>query len=123
MEKLTPQEEEIMLIIWQMKEGFIKDFIEKMPEPKSPYTTVASIVKNLEKKQYVKSRKMGNMWFYTPAIAETEYKKKFLTGFVSNYFSNSFKELVSFFAKEEELSSDDLKDIIELIEKKKTDKK
>ena len=66
---------------------------------------------------------MGNMWFYTPAIAETEYKKKFLTGFVSNYFSNSFKELVSFFAKEEELSSDDLKDIIELIEKKKTDKK
>lgn len=55
MEKLTFQEEEIMLIIWQVKEGVIKDFLNCMEEPRPPYTTVASIVKNLEKKGYVQA--------------------------------------------------------------------
>jgi len=51
MEKLTHQEEEIMLVIWKKKRGIIKDFLEQLPEPQPPYTTVASIVKNLEKKR------------------------------------------------------------------------
>ena len=85
----------------------------------SPYTTVASIVKNLERKGYVTSKRVGNTYQYTPAIRENEYKRHFMSSVVRNYFENSYKEMVSFFAKDQKLSTDDLKDIIELIEKGK----
>ncbi|MEG0992709.1 MAG: BlaI/MecI/CopY family transcriptional regulator [Bacteroidales bacterium] len=119
MEKLTNNEEDAMRAIWQLKGGFIKDFLEVMPEPRPPYTTLASVVKNLERKGYLTTKRVGNTYFYTPAIEEADYKRKFMSGFVSNYFANSYKEMVSFFAKEEQLSSDDLKEILDLIEKKK----
>ena len=84
MEKLTHQEEEVMLIIWQVKSGVIKDFLNRMEEPRPPYTTVASIVKNLEKKGYVQAKRYGNTYVYSPSIDEGEYKTKFLSGVVQN---------------------------------------
>lgn len=117
MEKLTFQEEEVMLIIWQVKEGVIKDFLNCMGEPCPPYTTVASIVKNLEKKGYVQAKRYGNTYVYSPLIDENEYKSKFLSGVVQNYFENSYKEMVTFFAKKQKISAKDLKEIIHLIEK------
>jgi len=116
MEKLTIQEEEAMQVIWQLKQGFIKDFLEEMPSPKPPYTTLASTVKNLEKKGYLKSEKLANSYRYSPLIKAEEYKRKFMKGFVSDYFKNSYKDLVEFFAKEEKISAEDLKEIINLIE-------
>lgn len=118
MEKLTQQEEEAMLIIWQTKGGFIKDFLEKYNEPKPPYTTLASVVKNLERKGYLSSKRYGNTYEYTPIIKEEEYKKTFLSGVVKDYFENSYKEMVSFFAREQNISKEELEDIIRLIEKK-----
>lgn len=118
MEKLTHQEEEVMLIIWQNGPGFIKDFIENMDKPHPPYTTVASIVKNLERKGFVSSRRYGNTYEYTALINEKEYKKKFMSGVVKNYFENSYKELVSFFAADKKISAEELQEIIKLIEKK-----
>jgi predicted transcriptional regulator len=119
MEKLTPQEEEAMLFIWKASPCFIKDVLALYPEPKPPYTTLASIVKNLERKGYVKGRQMGNTNQYTPLVDEGDYKRSFLSGVVHNYFQNSYKELVSFFASEQKLSPGDLKEIIEMIEKGK----
>lgn len=116
MEKLTYQEEELMLIIWQQGKGFVKEFIEKMDEPHPPYTTVASIVKNLEKKGYLSSKMYGNTYEYTPIIDEMEYKTKFLSKVVKNYFENSYKEMVSFFAEKNNISTEELKDIIKMIE-------
>ncbi len=118
MEKLTQQEEEAMLIIWQTKGGFIKDFLEKYGEPQPPYTTLASIVKNLERKKYLSAKRYGNTYEYTPIVAEEEYKKTFLSGVVKDYFENSYKEMVSFFAREQKISKEELEDIIRLIEKK-----
>lgn len=117
MEKLTFQEEEIMLIIWQKKEGVIKDFLNCMQEPRPPYTTVASIVKNLEKKGYVNSKRYGNTYVYSPAIEEGEYKSRFMSGVVRNYFENSYKEMVAFFVKKQKISAEELQEIIRLIEK------
>lgn len=117
MEKLTFQEEEVMLVIWQLKEGVIKDFLNAMDEPRSPYTTLASIVKNLEKKGYVNSKRYGNTYVYTPAIDENEYKNRFLSRVVRNYFENSYKEMVTFFAQKQKISAEELQDIIRLIEK------
>ena len=119
MEKLSKQEEDAMLAVWQYGQGFIKDFLDQIPEPKPPYTTLASTIKNLERKNFLKSEKMGNSIRYKPAIDEQEYKKKFMSGFVSDYFQNSYKDLVAFFAKEKKISASDLKDIINLIENPK----
>ena len=119
MEKLTIQEEEVMICVWELQSCFVKDIVAKYPQPAPPYTTVASIVKNLERKGYVTSKRVGNTYQYTPAIRENEYKRHFMSGVVRNYFENSYKEMVSFFAKDQKISTDDLKDIIELIEKGK----
>lgn len=105
-----------MRIVWQKGSGFIKDFLDHYLEPKIPYTTLASIIKNLEKKNYVSSRKYGNVYEYTPLIKEEEYKKTFMSGFVRNYFQNSYKELVAFFVNEKTLSPEELRELAELIE-------
>jgi len=117
MEKLSQQEEEAMQAVWQFGPGFIKDFLDQLAEPKPPYTTLASTVKNLERKGFLKGEKLGNSFRYLPMIQEEEYKKRFMNGFVSNYFQNSYKDLVTFFANEKKISATDLKEIIKLIEK------
>lgn len=119
MERLTHQEESIMLHIWQLKECVVKDIINEMDDPKPPYTTVASVVRNLEQKGYLNSKKYGNVWVYTPKIKEDEYKKAFMSNVVKSYFENSYKELVSFFVKEEKISPEELQEIMKMIEKGK----
>lgn len=119
MEKLTMQEEEVMIYIWELNHCFVKDIVAKYPKPAPPYTTVASIIKNLERKGYVQAKRVGNTYEYTPAIKESEYKRKFMSGVVRNYFENSYKEMVSFFAKDRKISTDELKEIIDMIEKGK----
>lgn len=119
MEKLTIQEEEVMIYIWELGNCFVKDIVAKFPEPQPPYTTIASVVKNLERKGYVSSKRIGNTYQYTPAIKEQDYKRTFMSGVVQNYFENSYKEMVTFFAREQKISTDELKEIISLIEKGK----
>ena len=97
MEKLTMQEEEAMRWIWRIGPCFVKDVLAKYEDPKPPYTTLASVIKNLERKKYVKAKRYGNTYEYRPLIEETEYKRTFLGGVVTNYFANSYKEMVSFF--------------------------
>lgn len=111
------QEEEVMIFIWELKHCFVKEIVAKFERPFPPYTTIASIVKNLERKGYVISQRMGNTYQYTPAIKESEYKRRFLSDVVRNYFENSYKEMVSFFAKDQKISANELKEIIDMIEK------
>ena len=119
MEKLTHQEEEAMKSVWKTGEGNVKLFLENMADPKPPYTTLASTIKNLEKKEYLTSRMVGNVYLYKPAISEADYKKKFMNGLVKEYFDNSYKELVNFFVEQKKLSANELKEIIDLIESRK----
>jgi predicted transcriptional regulator len=120
MEKLSVQEEEAMQAVWQFGEGYIKDFLDVIAEPKPPYTTLASTIKNLERKEFVTAKKMGNSFRYKAAIKEEEYKKRFMSGFVNDYFENSYKDLVTFFAKNKKISATELKEIINLIENPKS---
>ena len=119
MQKLTPNEEEAMQAIWNSGPGTIKDFLEIIAGPKPPYTTLASTVKNLERKKFIQGKKIGNTFVYAPVINEEEYKKTFMGEFVSDYFKNSYKELVTFFANQEKISANDLKEILKMIEKGK----
>ncbi len=116
MEKLTHTEEQLMQVIWQRGEGNVKYFMDKLDQP-PPYTTVASTIKNLEKKGYLSSRMLGNTYLYKPAVTEEQYKKKFINNVVKDYFDNSYKEMVNFFVEQKKLSAKELKEIIHLIEK------
>ena len=116
MEKLTHVEEETMQAVWRTGEGNVKTFMEKLDEP-APYTTIASVIKNLEKKGDLSSRLVGNAYLYKPVVSEAEYKKKFMGNVVKEYFDNSYKELVNFFVEQKKLSAKELKEIISLIEK------
>ena len=118
MQKLTHQEQEMLQIIFQQGKGFIKDFILRMDEPRPPYTTVASVVKNLERKGFVKGTRYGNTYEYSPVMEESDFKSKFMSNVVQNYFENSYKEMVSFFAEKQKITAEELQEIIKLIEKK-----
>ncbi|HLR49486.1 MAG TPA: BlaI/MecI/CopY family transcriptional regulator, partial [Candidatus Sphingobacterium stercoripullorum] len=115
MEKLTIQEAEAMLSIWQIDGGFIKEILNNMEDKTIPYTTLASTVRNLERKGYVKAKIFANAKRYEPIIRQEEYKEKFMNSFVQDFFKNSYKEMVSFFTKEEKISPDELEEILEMI--------
>ncbi len=118
MEKLTHTEEETMQAVWRTGEGNVKSFMEQLDE-ELPYTTVASTIKNLEKKGYLSSRLVGNAYLYKPAVSEEAYKKKFMGNVVKDYFDNSYKELVNFFVEQKKLSAKELKEILDMIERGK----
>lgn len=120
MEKLTIQEEEAMLSIWQIGGGFIKEVLDNLKGDKPPYTTLASTIRNLERKGFVKAAKYANAKRYEPLISEVDYKAKFMNGFVGDYFRNSYKEMVSFFVEKEKLSPKELEEIIDLIKHNKS---
>ncbi|MBD1429508.1 BlaI/MecI/CopY family transcriptional regulator [Sphingobacterium litopenaei] len=121
LEKLTIQEEEAMLSVWQLKGGFVKEILDNMkPEEQVPYTTLASTIKNLERKGYVKAVKYANAKRYEPIITLEEYRAKFMNFFVGDYFKNSYKEMVSFFIKEEKLSEKELEELMEMIKHNKS---
>lgn len=122
MTPLTHQEEEIMRCVWQLGSCNVKQAIELLSVPRPPYTTVASVFKNLERKGYVASRLEGNTYIYRPAIDEQDHKRTFLGNVVGSYFKNSYKELVTFFARDNKISSDELREIIDLINKGEEDK-
>jgi len=118
METLSNQEEEAMTAIWLKGEGFIREFLAHHKEPKLPYTTLSSTIKNLERKKYIKGLRVGNCFRYKAMISEIDYKKQSLNIIVNNYFKNSYKDLVTFFATENKINSNELEEIIKLIEKR-----
>lgn len=116
--KLTNKEEEIMHILWKLEKAFVKDVLAEIQEEKPHYNTLSTIVRNLEEKGYVGYTAYGKTHQYFPIISKEAYRKRFMNNAIESYFNNSYKNVVSFFAKEEKISVKDLKDIIELIEKK-----
>ena len=120
MEELTKSEERIMQIIWKLKKGFVKDFIEEMEDnPKPPYNTISSIVRLLEKKGYVSYKAYGKTYEYFPAISKEDYTKTSFSKLFSGYFDNSPASLLSFMVKEQGLSQSDIEELQLLINKNK----
>ena len=122
MNKLTRKEEELMKILWKVKEGFVKDLVEYYPEPKPHYNTVSSLVRLLEEKGFVNHKAYGNTHQYFPIISKQEYRKSFIKDVVKDYFDNSYKQTVSLFIEEQNLSKEDLAELINFINSKKEEK-
>jgi len=109
-----------MQVIWDLENALVSDIISKLPEQDLPYTTISSIVRILEKKGFVDHRTFGKTHQYYPLISKEEYRKSQMKSIVRTYFDSSYKNVVSFFAENNEISPADLKEILALIENKKT---
>ena len=118
MEKLTNKEEEIMQALWQLEKAFVKEIVAILPD-KPHYNTISTTIRKMEDKGFVKHVAYGKTHQYYPAILKEEFRKGYMTKTIDNYFENSYKNVVSFFAKEEKISVEELKEIIKLIESKK----
>lgn len=113
MKELTKAEEQIMQLLWEQEKAFVKDIVEKMPNPKPAYNTVSTIIRILEKKGFVGYTAYGKTHEYYPLVSRKDYTRTFMKNFMRNYFSGSFQEMVSFFAKEDKMSLSDLNELVE----------
>lgn len=119
MEKLTAKEEEIMQVLWKLDRTFVKDMLPYFSDPPLHYNTVSTIVRNLEEKGFVGHKTYGNTHEYYPIISKEAYQNGFvLKRVVADYFDNSYKSLVSYFAQNEKISADELREILNMIEKR-----
>lgn len=111
--KLTKAEEQIMQILWELEEGMVRDIREKFNDPKPARNTVSTIIRVLESKGIVDYRENGNAHVYYPLLSKHDYSKKQLFSLMKNYFDNSFPQMATFFAKEKDLSIDDLEELLQ----------
>ncbi|TFH47685.1 MAG: BlaI/MecI/CopY family transcriptional regulator [Bacteroidia bacterium] len=115
--ELTKAEEEVMQILWRLKKGFVKEILEKFEEPRPAYTTVSTIIRILQEKGFVDYKAYGRTHQYFPVITKDDYKKAQMSSFVKDYFSNSYQNMVSFFAREKNISVREMEGIMELMRK------
>jgi predicted transcriptional regulator len=125
MKELTKAEEQIMQLLWEQEKAFVKDIVEEMPDPKPAYNTVSTIIRILEKKGFIGHNAYGKTHEYYPLVSRKDYKKTYMKSFIRNYFSGSFQEMVSFFAKEDNMSMAELDELMDDVkrdlENEKTD--
>ena len=119
MKKLTKKEEELMKILWKLEKAFVKEIIEKYPDPKPHYNTISSLVRLLQDKGVIGYTQYGNTYQYFPLISKDEYRRSFMNQVVTDYFDNSYKSAVAFFVKEKGLSEEELEELIKLIKDQK----
>lgn len=116
MKELTKAEEQLMQILWDLERAFVKDIIVRLPEPKPAYNTISTIVRILEKKGFVEHEAFGKTHRYYPIVSKRDYTKAFMKNFISSYFGDSFRQLVSFFAQEENLSIKEMEELKQLMD-------
>jgi len=119
--RLTKAEEQIMHILWELKTGTVQDILGKF-ETKPARTTIATVLSILESKNFVDHKTEGRSNMYAPIVSKEDYSKKQLSMFMKNYFNDSLSAMVSFFAKENKLSIEDMDKIIEDIQKELNNK-
>ena len=116
MKTLTAKEEEIMGFFWEKGPLFVKQMLEFYDDPRPHFNTVSTFVRMLEDKGYVSHHAIGNSYQYYAVVSKEDFKKKTLKGVISKYFNNSYLGVVSSLVKEEEISLDELKELIREVE-------
>jgi len=123
MKKLTKAEEQVMQILWNLNEVLVKDVIKEFPDPKPAYNTVSTVIRVLEKKGFVDHKAYGNTYVYFPTVKKADYAGVHFMDFMKEYFNDSFPQMATFFAREKNISIDEMEDILKMTEEeiKKTD--
>ena len=119
MKTLTKAEEQVMQVLWQIDEGFIRDIMEAFPTPKPHQNTIATILKILVEKEFVGTTAFGRQFQYHPLVSKDAYSKSSFRNLVKSYFSGSFTEAVSFMVKENNLSVEELETLLAQLKKDK----
>lgn len=118
MQKLTRKEEEIMQALWGLEKAFIKEILDELPGPKPHYNTVSTMIKILEEKDFIDRKKIGNMYQYFPKVAKTTYQSDAADDLVEKYFDGSSVNIIAHFAKKENMTEEEINEIIQLIQSK-----
>lgn len=116
MEKLTRREEEIMQRFWEKGALFVRELHGLYPEPRPHFNTLSTMVRALESKGYLAHRAYGNSYQYYPVIDKDEFRGSTLKRVIGKYFQNSYLGAVSTLVREEKISVEELKELIEKIE-------
>jgi len=119
MNTLTKAEEQVMQILWEQREGFVRDLLKRFPEPRPAYNTVSTIIRNLEKKGFVDHRSFGKSHQYFPLVSREQYRNERFSSLMKNYFNNSMKQVLSHFGKTGSLNLKEADEIIQLMEELK----
>jgi BlaI family transcriptional regulator, penicillinase repressor len=119
MKTLTKAEEQVMQVLWKIKEGFIRDIMDALPAPKAHQNTVATILKILVEKEFVGIRIFGRQHQYHTLVSKDAYSKNSMKNLVKGYFGGSFSDAVSFMVKENSISLEDLETLLQQLKKAK----
>ena len=119
MKQLTKAEEQFMQVLWNLGEASVKEIIEQLPNPKPAYNTVSTIIRILETKEFVSHKPKGRGYVYFPIVAKDVYSNQTLHKVMDGYFDGSFKSMVSFFVKKNDMDITELETILKEINKKK----
>lgn len=119
MRSLTRAEEQIMKVLWRMGNGLLMEIVENMPSPQPHKNTVATILKTLVDKGFVKIENLGRIHRYHPALTKEEYSKSALVNVAKGYFDGSFPDVVSFLVDEKKLSVRELETLLQQLKKPK----
>lgn len=116
MKGLTAKEEEIMGFFWEKGPLFVKELLAFYSDPKPHFNTLSTIVRGLEEKGYLSHEAFGNTYRYFAVVSNEEFRSRTLKGVISKYFNNSYLNAVSSLVKKEEISVDELKQLIQEVE-------
>ncbi|OYX23240.1 MAG: CopY family transcriptional repressor [Algoriphagus sp. 32-45-6] len=115
MEELNQHEEQIMSLFWDQGELLIKDVLDQLPDPKPFYTTLASTIRNIERKGYLTHRMYGTVNIYKPAVSKDDYSKKSINRYVDIFFGGSMGNFLSFLVEEKNITKKEVKELQSLI--------
>ena len=111
---LTKAEEQVMQILWKVDESIVRDIVEQFTDPKPAYNTVSTVLRVLEKKHFVDHKAYGTTYLYFPLVSKKEYSKFQFTNLIKNYFNGSFPKMAAFFAKENNLTIQELEEMMDM---------
>jgi BlaI family penicillinase repressor len=114
---LTKAEEEVMQIIWKLERCLVRDIIEELGDPDMPHSTVSSVVRILEKKEFVNHKAYGKTYEYFPVVTKEEYAQQGVKSLMEKYFGGSPRKLVSFLVQSEDMNLKELNELMKTLEK------
>lgn len=123
MKPLTKAEEQIMQVLWKLEKAFLREIVDAMPAPKPHQNTVATLLKILVEKEFAGITVLGRHHQYAELVSKEEYSKRTMKQMVKGYFEGSFSNVVSFMVRENNISVEELENLLAQIKKQQNQKK
>lgn len=120
MQRLTKAEEEIMHLIWEYAPCTVAQLLDIIAKSKGgkkpPHSTISTLVRSIEEKGFLNHKAYGRTYEYYAIVKKEDYSRKHIQGFLKNYFDNSPSQLVSFLVKDQNISLDELQELMKKLE-------